>query len=624
LLVALLVWCCTFFAAWQVYRRRRALVGLLPAGAVAALVAFFRGGLPVFYFFSLIFCGLWLAALQRLGQEQDRWDEVGTDYPDALAAEMGMVLLPWLVVIFLLAAIWPVVRLRPVRDAFWQKMDEPWSRLETAAERYVGPLDTDRAIGGLARADHDGELPRSHLLGSGPELRETRVLQVWTSDPPPATDEVGMPLQGYPRRYWRRSTFDTYTGQGWINASQEAQELAASAPLSPRPPASQELWQKFEILLPEGPWLYAANAPYRLDVPVQAWRREGGELVGMTGDARRYIALSLVAEPSLAELQARESSTSTLPAEVAARYLELPAAVPQRVLDLARRVAGDAPSHYERAQRIEAYLRRYPYDLDLPQPPRNRDLVDWFLFDLQEGYCDYYASAMVVMARAAGIPTRLAMGYAQGTFDPQSGAWLVSAMDAHSWPEVYIAGFGWVEFEPTAGQPALERTGEAPVPGDRLPPVPPARGWPQGLPWGLAALGALAAMLLALIAWLWWPRTEPARGTAALVRDRYARLLRWGKRLGHPLRDGQTALEYSRDLGRDLGRRGGAAGLHQAREAGARAPAEIERLAMALSEAQYAQAPISERAGRRVEALWSRLRRWLLWLWLAAKHRAAE
>ena len=96
-------------------------------------------------------------------------------------------------------------------------------------------------------------------------------------------------------------------------------------------------------------------------------------------------------------------------------------------------------------------------------------------------------------------------------------------------------------------------------------------------------------------------------------------LARWGERLGHPLRGGQTALEYGRDLGRDLGERGQAAHLPQAREGGSRAPAEIERLAAALNEAQYAREPVDDRTGGRVQALWSRLRAWLLWLWIAGR-----
>jgi transglutaminase-like putative cysteine protease len=622
LLVALLAWGCAFFAAWQIYRHRRALVGLLPAGVAAAVVAFFQGGMPVFYLFCLILCSLWLAAIQRLGREQEAWDRTGTDYPDALHVETSMVLVPWLVGILLLAAVVPVVRLNPVRDAFWRHMDGPWSRLQAEAGRYVGPIDPDGVLGsGPSRTGSAGALPRSHLLGAGPELREVEVLRVRTGDPPPEPDAAAAPSEPYPRRYWRRTTFDTYTGLGWSNASQQVQEVVAGTPLAPEPPPGQELWQEFQVVGQGDGWLYAANAPYRLDVPVQAWQRANGELLGLAGNAQRYVVLSRVPGGAPGP---RASSAAALPADMADLYLALPPSVPERVLELAQRVAGTASGPYERAERIETYLRRYAYDLDLPQPPRNRDLVDWFLFDLQQGYCDYYASAMVVMARAAGVPARLAVGYAQGAYDPAAGAWRVTALDAHSWPEIYVEGAGWVEFEPTAGQPALVRAGEAAAEEKPLPLPPRAWSWLRQIPWGLLALGALAALLLAAIAWLWRPRPGPSAEPAGLVRDRYARLLRWGERLGHPLRGGQTALEYGRDLGQDLGGRGEAAALPQAREAGARAPAEIEHMAAALNEAQYAREPVSVRTGWHVRALWSRLRGRLLWLWLAGTRRKRE
>jgi hypothetical protein len=79
------------------------------------------------------------------------------------------------------------------------------------------------------------------------------------------------------------------------------------------------------------------------------------------------------------------------------------------------------------------------------------------LFDLKQGFCNYYSSAEIVLLRAAGIPARWAVGYAQGEFDPASGSYQVRQRDAHSWPEVYYPGIGWVEFEPTLSQPVLDR-----------------------------------------------------------------------------------------------------------------------------------------------------------------------
>jgi hypothetical protein len=110
--------------------------------------------------------------------------------------------------------------------------------------------------------------------------------------------------------------------------------------------------------------------------------------------------------------------------------------IPPRVMMLAREITAAATTPYDRARAIESYLRAFPYTLDLPAPPPQRDVADYFLFDLQKGYCDYYATAMVVMARAADLPARLGTGYAEGRYDINTARYTITEADAHSWVEV--------------------------------------------------------------------------------------------------------------------------------------------------------------------------------------------
>jgi hypothetical protein len=83
--------------------------------------------------------------------------------------------------------------------------------------------------------------------------------------------------------------------------------------------------------------------------------------------------------------------------------------------------------------------------------------VDHFLFDMREGYCNYYASAMAVMARSLGIPARLAAGYARGDWERDAAAYRVRQHHSHAWVEVFLPRFGWIEFEPTANEPVIVR-----------------------------------------------------------------------------------------------------------------------------------------------------------------------
>jgi len=107
---------------------------------------------------------------------------------------------------------------------------------------------------------------------------------------------------------------------------------------------------------------------------------------------------------------------------------------------------------------ITAWLREnIEYSTVIPTPPANQDVIEWILFSEKKAFCNYYSTAEILMLRSLGIPARWAVGYAQGEFNEDEGIYEVRAKDSHSWPEVYFPAYGWVEFEPTAGLPGIER-----------------------------------------------------------------------------------------------------------------------------------------------------------------------
>jgi transglutaminase-like putative cysteine protease len=155
--------------------------------------------------------------------------------------------------------------------------------------------------------------------------------------------------------------------------------------------------------------------------------------------------------------------------------LALPAGYNPRTLALARQRRREARSHDAAiAQRALRMIRRdFAYTLATPLP--GHDPVDDFLFDTREGYCEHFSSAFVVLMRAAGIPARVVTGYVGGYRNPIGGYWQVRRSDAHAWAEVWLAGRGWVRFDPTAAV-APERNYD--TLGDRA----PAGGLLNGLP----------------------------------------------------------------------------------------------------------------------------------------------
>ncbi len=139
---------------------------------------------------------------------------------------------------------------------------------------------------------------------------------------------------------------------------------------------------------------------------------------------------------------------TALPPAERGRYLELPA-IDTRIYQLARSWSGEG-TPWDKANRIQSHLRKdFQYKLEAPADGPVRDPLADFLFVRKEGYCEYFASAMAVMLRSEGIPSRVATGFQTGYFNNVSGLYVVRASDAHAWVEAWIEGLGWTTFDPT-------------------------------------------------------------------------------------------------------------------------------------------------------------------------------
>lgn len=389
-------------------------------------------------------------------------------------------------------------------------------------------------------------LPRAKLIGSGPELSHQSVMTVVVDDFP----NIFRRGQVSPF-YWRGYTYDVYTGHGWRTSATSSDEHPANHVIQPEQGADHILLhQTIRSTVGEVSVLYAAGEPVSLDRPSQVAWRSSADLFGIQiGTAVSYQARSLYPVPSESTLKA---AGQRYPAWVTKRYLSLPGELPGRVKELAIQLTASEPTPYDRAKAIERYLRTFPYTLDLPHPPLDQDLVDYFLFDLRRGYCDYYASAMVVLARSAGVPARIATGYANGVYNLNSKRFMVSEADAHTWVEVYFPDIGWVHFEPTAARPSWVNN-QALAPGETQNPKPSKEeleintGEPNRL-W-VIYLGGLAVTSIAGILWTAYDEIYLRRltETAGAV-EVFRRMKRYAKYLGVFIERGDTPLESARSL----------------------------------------------------------------------------
>ncbi len=169
-----------------------------------------------------------------------------------------------------------------------------------------------------------------------------------------------------------------------------------------------------------------------------------------------YFMTSYVSVASDNSLQMAGQEYGT---HVTDHYLQLPASLPQRVRDLAVTVTGSADTPLDKANAVQDFLRssEFTYAQDIEGPPIDADGVDHFLFETRTGYSDYFASSMAVMLRAAGVPSRMAGGYAPGEYDRESGLSLIRDSDSHVWVQVYFPEYGWIDFEPTPEWPVPTR-----------------------------------------------------------------------------------------------------------------------------------------------------------------------
>ncbi len=516
-------------AGWAAFRWHSALRALFLPGILLGTTLFFasRG-----YFWGglFLFAFVLLAVSLHYARARLDWEARGVDYSPELALEVYLAGFTIALIVSLTALAMPGIRVSPITDAFWRVWARPYATLEARISPLFSQMQRPprSLIGGGAPSP--AVMPRAHLLGGKPDLSAQIIMLVQVDDPNP-----GAPAY-WPDYRWRGPTYQRYTGRGWDNPPiEQTRRLGPGETwLQALPADRRPLRQDVRFLAGRPYWLYAAGEPVAADIRSRAFLRGPDDLLGMTAGVRRYTVLSQA--PVFDPRHLRAAPQSYPPGLAPA--LALPDTVSPRTRDLAAHITADARTPYDQAIAIQNYLRStYPYTLDIDPPPAGVDVVDYFLFDLQKGYCDYYASAMVVMARSLGIPARLAVGYAPGEYDARKNRLVVREKDGHSWPELYFPGYGWIPFEPTAVRPQFQAQPQLqkPRPANKLDVREELRalrwlGWRhQLLRWGGWLLFGIALMLLGRRAWREWRLRRQARNPWQLA---WLRLARVGPRYG--------------------------------------------------------------------------------------------
>lgn len=281
--------------------------------------------------------------------------------------------------------------------------------------------------------------------------------------------ETGRPI-GYQWLRWRGIALTTFDGKRWSSAAANPQRLQPGADGWIHPPetaqtgssrgqtirytvflepvATDAIFVPGRLLSLEGNFSGAAANSFaalqRNYLVTDATETLKNPFRNFT--AVRYAGISRLPPRDVARLRAAGAG---YPSGITQTYLQLPARLDRRIPELAREITKNFPTPFDKALRIEGYLRSgYAYTLNLTGKP-GPDPLAHFLFEARAGHCEYFASAMAIMLRALGVPSREVNGFLPGEYNDLAGDYIVRASDAHSWVEVYFPGDGWQVFDPT-------------------------------------------------------------------------------------------------------------------------------------------------------------------------------
>jgi transglutaminase-like putative cysteine protease len=266
--------------------------------------------------------------------------------------------------------------------------------------------------------------------------------------------------------YWRGLALDTFDGQSWSRSDPGKEAY----PRGERPLIALELAKSQTNLVSQTIYLEPLDTPVlfglskiigiQTSLPAVLRDSDGGITSGLMSQSDRisYRVFSDRTQPSIDRLRSDNEKYSP----TAERFLELPPNLDKRITQLASQVTASKATRYDRAAAVEHYLQtNFGYSLEMRAG--GADPLADFLFNIREGHCEYFATAMAIMLRTQGIATRVVNGFHQGDYNESTNMYVVRQRHAHSWVEVYFPHEdAWIKFDPT---PPAGQTAAGPGPG---------------------------------------------------------------------------------------------------------------------------------------------------------------
>ncbi len=253
---------------------------------------------------------------------------------------------------------------------------------------------------------------------------------------------------------WRGLAFDYYDGRAWKRSDPVRHPVPTQGryfKLEESALGTDWLQQSFFIESLSANVVFAARKALAVSRDAGSLSRDSADNLYVNSPEqtkRRYDVISDWSRPNPELIY----DTGSIPAGILETCLQIPP-LDGRIEELTKQVTASAGGNYEKARILEQYLReRYAYSLELKGTPGSKDPLSVFLFETRQGHCEYFASALAIMLRYAGIPSRLVNGFRIGEYNRIGDSWIVRQYHAHSWVEAYLPPYGWTEFDPTPVQ----------------------------------------------------------------------------------------------------------------------------------------------------------------------------
>ena len=451
--ISIVIWFISLVSGYWWSRHENYLVAVLPGGIFTLVIHLYDQVFSKRVWFVAIYLlfAMLLLGLLYYVKNRESWQErrVFQMQESTFDLTRGMVVAAAL---FIFVA-WTVPASQAGVDSAvqtWRKLTKPWRDMQEWLSNAVEPLEGPRSR-------EAGDLYGSQLsLGLGNPLSEAVEFRV----------EASELLERQARFYWRGYVYDTYQSSRWSDSESETEDFSPSDEQLNIPDSGRRSVVRLTVITERRQFLlYIATQPVWVSRPgtikfAPAGDNEQDLFAWMVDSSlspgEQYQIRAMVADPSIQDLQA---AGTEYPQWVTDRYLQLPENFSPRIRALASEITQGTETPFDKATVITSYLRReIEYVNPLPEAiPEGVDPLEWVLFDSKQGFCNYYATAEVLMLRSLGIPARMAVGFAEGEFDPETFVYTVQSRDAHAWPEVFFPGIGWIEFEPTGNQAPLVR-----------------------------------------------------------------------------------------------------------------------------------------------------------------------